>query len=64
VKEFVKKMVADFAANLNARLGAGSSTSGAPGEAVAAPAGAAPMSPMDAAGVFWRWMVSTIKSWF
>lgn len=64
VKEFVKKMVADFAANLNARLGAGSSASGAPGEAVAAPAGAAPMSPMDAAGVFWRWMVSTIKSWF
>ena len=46
VKEFVKKMVADFAANLNARLGA--------------PAGAAPVVAKEmnisAGEIFWRWL--------
>ena len=45
VREFVKKMVADFAANLNARLGA--------------PAGSAPtvapVMEINAAGIFWSW---------
>ena len=48
VREFVKKMVADFAANLNARLGA--------------PAGAAPtvasVMTISAGSVFWRWIKS------
>ena len=52
VKEFVKKMVADFAANLNARLGA--------------PAGSAPVvapaAQVDAGGVFWSWLWSRIKN--
>jgi carbon-monoxide dehydrogenase small subunit len=46
VKEFVKKMVADFAANLNARLGA--------------PAGSAPtVAPVmniSAGSIFWSWL--------
>ncbi len=46
VKEFVKTMVADFAANLNARLGA--------------PAGAAPVVAKEmnisAGSLFWRWL--------
>jgi carbon-monoxide dehydrogenase small subunit len=46
VKEFVKTMVADFAANLNARLGA--------------PAGAAPAVAKEmeigAFGILWRWL--------
>jgi carbon-monoxide dehydrogenase small subunit len=46
VREFVKKMVADFAANLNARLGA--------------PAGAAPkvapVMEINAASIFWSWL--------
>ena len=54
VKEFVKKMVADFAANLNARLGA--------------PAGAAPViaseMKIEAGSVFWSWLVSGIKKLF
>ena len=54
VKEFVKKMVADFAANLNARLGA-------PAGAVPA---VAPVMQIDAGGVFWSWLVSSIKKLF
>ena len=46
VKEFVKKMVADFAANLNARL--------------AAPAGSvpavAPVMTISAGSIFWSWL--------
>ena len=53
VKEFVKKMVADFAANLNERLGA-----------PAGSAAAAPMAQVDAGGVFWRWLWSSIKNIF
>jgi len=52
VKEFVKTMVADFAANLNARLGA---------PAGAAPTVAAEMS-INAASVFWRWLKSLFGS--
>ena len=49
VREFVKKMVADFAANLNARLGA--------------PAGTAPpAAQLDAGGVYWSWLWSRIKN--
>ncbi len=55
VKEFVKKMVADFAANLNARLGVPA------GEAPPAPA---PVAQVDAGGVFWRWLLSGIRRLF
>ncbi|MGE0875587.1 MAG: 2Fe-2S iron-sulfur cluster-binding protein [Burkholderiales bacterium] len=48
VREFVKKMVADFAANLDARL-AGR---------------AAPAAQVDAGGFFWRWLWSRIKAVF
>lgn len=54
VKEFVKKMVADFAANLNARLGA---------PAGAEPAVATEMK-IEAGSVFWSWLVSSIKKLF
>ena len=54
VKEFVRKMVADFAANLNARLGA---------PAGAAPAVAKEMS-IDAGGVFWNWLKSVVRAIF
>ena len=55
VKEFVRKMVADFAANLNARLGV-------PAGAVAqAPA---PVAQVDAGGVFWRWLWGGIRRLF
>ncbi len=46
VKEFVKKMVADFAVNLNARLGAPAGT---------APA-VAPVMTINAGSVFWSWL--------
>ena len=52
VREFVKTMVADFAANLNARLGA--------------PAGAAPavanVMTISAGSVFWRWLKNLFGS--
>ncbi len=54
VKEFVKKMVADFAANLNARLGA---------PAGAEPAVATEMK-IEAGSVFWSWLVSSMKRLF
>ncbi len=54
VREFVKKMVADFAANLNARLGA-------PEGAGAAPA---PAAQVDAGGFFWTWVWGRIKALF
>ncbi len=55
VKEFVKKMVADFAANLNARLGV--------------PVGSvlpeqAPVAQVDAGGVFWSWLWGSIRKLF
>src|SRR4051812_26140436 len=46
VREFVKKMVADFAANLNARLGAPAGT---------APA-VAPVMTINAGSIFWNWL--------
>jgi len=46
VREFVKRMVADFAANLNARLGAPAGT---------APA-VAPVMTINAGSVFWSWL--------
>jgi carbon monoxide dehydrogenase subunit G len=52
VKEFVRKMVADFAANLNARLGAPAGT---------AHAVAAEMS-INPVGVLWRWLKSLFGS--
>ncbi len=55
VKEFVRKMVADFAANLNARLGVPA------GEAAPAPA---PVAQVDAGGVFWRWLWGGIRRLF
>ena len=55
VKEFVRKMVADFAANLNARLGVPA------GEAAQAPA---PVAQVDAGGVFWRWLWGGIRRLF
>ena len=55
VKEFVKKMVADFAANLNARLGV------PVGSAAAEPA---PVAQVDAGGVFWRWLWGSIRRLF
>lgn len=55
VKEFVKKMVADFAANLNARLGVPAGT------ALAAPA---QVAQVEAGGVFWRWLWRSIKNLF
>ena len=55
VKEFVRKMVADFAANLNARLGVPA------GAAAPAPA---PVAQVDAGGVFWRWLWGSIRRLF
>jgi carbon-monoxide dehydrogenase small subunit len=48
VKEFVKKMVADFSANLNAKLSGG----------------AMPAAQMDTAGFFWTWLKGRIKAIF
>jgi carbon-monoxide dehydrogenase small subunit len=48
VKEFVRKMVADFAANLNARLGGS----------------AAPAPQTDAGGFFWSWLWRRIRGFF
>ena len=47
VKEFVKKMVADFAANLNAKLGTP--------EGTAAPVVAKEMN-INAFDIFWGWL--------
>ena len=55
VKEFVKKMVADFAANLNARLGVPA------GSAAPEPA---PVAQVDAGGVFWSWLWGSIRRLF
>ena len=55
VKEFVKKMVADFAANLNARLAVPAGT---------APPAQAPVAQVDAGGVFWRWLWGGIRKLF
>ena len=55
VKEFVKKMVADFAANLNARLGV------PVGSAAPEPA---PVAQVDAGGVFWSWLWGSIRRLF
>ena len=46
VREFVKTMVADFAANLNARLGAPAGATHA----------AAPVMTINAGSIFWRWL--------
>ena len=55
VKEFVKKMVADFAANLNARLGV---------PVGSAPPEQAPVAQVDAGGVFWSWLWGSIRKLF
>ncbi len=55
VKEFVKKMVADFAANLNARLGV---------PVGSAPPEPAPVAQVDAGGVFWSWLWGSIRRLF
>ena len=55
VKEFVKKMMADFAANLNARLAVPAGT---------APPAQAPVAQVDAGGVFWRWLWGGIRKLF
>ncbi len=55
VKEFVKKMVADFAANLNARLGV---------PVGSAPPEQAPVAQVDAGGVFWSWLWGSIRKFF
>ena len=55
VKEFVKKMVADFAANLNARLGV---------PVGSAPPEPAPVAQVDAGGVFWSWLWGGIRRLF
>ena len=55
VKEFVKKMVADFAANLNARLGV---------PVGSAPPEPAPVAQVDAGGVFWSWLWGRIRKVF
>jgi carbon-monoxide dehydrogenase small subunit len=49
VKEFVARMVADFAANLDRRLAGGQ---------------AAPAAQLDAGDVFWKWVWSRIKALF
>jgi carbon-monoxide dehydrogenase small subunit len=68
VKEFVKKMVADFAANLNARLGtAALAGDAAPAEGTSAAAPVQlPAKPaeFDAGGFFWRWLWSRIRALF
>ena len=55
VKEFVKKMMADFAANLNARLAVPAGT---------APPAQAPVAQVDAGGVFWRWLWGGVRKLF
>ena len=55
VKEFVKKMVADFAANLNARLGV---------PVGSAPPEQAPVAQVDAGGVLWSWLWGVIRKLF
>ena len=55
VKEFVRKMVADFATNLNARLGV---------PAGSAPPLAVPAAQVDAGGVFWHWLAGAIRRLF